>query len=101
MAAVVFAFGNRPRLSASEAMELATLVENTDTAAGVRAAAAIRSKVSRDPHERLTEPYVELTAGQLRLMYDVLRAVSPTFDSEAIVQLRLELMRELNLAGGP
>jgi hypothetical protein len=30
-----------------------------------------------------------------------LRAVSPMFDSEAIVQLRLELMRELNLAGDP
>jgi len=101
MTAVVFAFGDRPALSPTEAIEVATLLENTRVSLGREAAAEIRSKINRDPHEDEPSPYVELRRVQLRLVYDVLREVSPTFDSEGIVHLRLELMRELKLAGEP
>jgi|SRR5579862_340034 len=98
MTAVVFAFGDRPELSTSEAIELALLLEDTRTVAGFRAASQIRGRASRDPGLGETRSEVDLSRGQLRLMYNVLREVSPTFDTDAIVYLRLQLMRELNVA---
>jgi len=99
MPGVVFAFGDRPGLSAAEALELAALLETTRTSVALEAASQIRSEATRDPGQGEASSYVALRPSQLRLLYEVLREVSPTFDSEAIVRLRIELMRELNLAG--
>jgi hypothetical protein len=98
VAAVVFAFGNRPEINDADALDLADFLTFQDNPVGHHAAAKIRSQAIRDP-DREIRCDVELNPDEMATLLALLD--EPALEDDAIENLRQELAKALERADQP
>lgn len=91
VAAVVFAFGNRPGISADDARELVQLLETKRNAVAFATATKIWREAKRDPDRGETSEHVDLEPIERSTLLALLQEPSVTHDNDGILNLRREL----------
>jgi hypothetical protein len=92
MAAVVFAFGNRPGIDQHDAFEIVKLLARTRNFAGIRAAAKIGSQARRARGGKA----VDLDVDEMADLLAMLSLPSATRISDAVTNLRHALVVALS-----
>jgi hypothetical protein len=95
VAAVVFAFGNRPGITADEALAIADALHAGRSFASLSLSTRIRREAEKDPdHETSTD--IDVRDAELVKLHDVLAVEIPGWeDSDAVKRLHREVVAEL------
>lgn len=96
MAAVAFAIGDRPGITADEALAIADALGNSRSLAGLSLETKIRREAGNDPDRGETSADVEVRDAELVQLHDVLAVEIPGWeDSAAVKHLHREVVAEL------
>ena len=96
MAAVCFAIGNHPAITAHEAIDIADLLLARRTLASLGLANRIRARAERDPDKGETSDDIDLDVNEIITLLSLLSEESASPGSRAVILLRSELIRALD-----
>ena len=95
MAAVVFAFGQKPGVEQTDALEIETLLGRSRNMAALRAASKIGGQARRDSDRGGSSEHLDLNDDEMIELYSVLTEPFAIPDRVALRRLRVELAAAL------